>query len=106
MMNLKRGEPFEIDVSFDCGVELLRDFVLSIAQGGRIVLRRSMRDALIGGEGRCASLCFPGGETALLQTRDPAYAQVRAVLLTGDELYSDAEEINIVDTLGGWEERR
>lgn len=104
-MNLTRGEPFEIDVGFDCGVELLRDFTLSIAQGGRVLLKRGMRDALIGGEGRCASLCFPGGETARLRPCDPAYAQVRAVLMTGDELYSGAEEINIVDTLGGWEER-
>lgn len=99
MMNATRKEPFTIDISFDCEVETLRDFTLSFLQDGAVVLAKSMRDALLDEELRCAYVTLSGEETARFSPCDPVYAQVRAVLTDGEELHSEAAEINVVDVL-------
>lgn len=100
MMNMTRREPFTIDVSLDCDVNTLQDFVLNISQSGRTVCGKSMRDAVIGEGGRSASMTLTGEETAMFRSSEPAYAQARAVLANGEYMHSEAEEINVVDVLG------
>lgn len=99
MMNMTRREPFMIVVSFDCDVSALLDFTLSITQGGQTVCSKGMPDAVIGEDGRSASIMLTGEETAKFHPTDPAYVQARAVLADGEYLHSGAEEINIVDVL-------
>lgn len=105
MMNLTRSESFTLDIDFDCGVGELKDFHMSLCQGGRLVLTKQMREAVIDDAGRSASFTLSGEETARLNPHDPAYAQVRAVLLSGVELHSAAHEINVVDVLNAREEK-
>ena len=105
MMNVTRREPFILDIDFDCGVEELKDFHLSLCQGGRAVLTKQMREAVIDDTGRRASFTLTGEETARLNPFDPAYVQIRAVLLSGEELHSAAHEVNAVDVLNAREER-
>ena len=100
MMNLTRREPFTLDISFDCGVDELEDFVMSVCQNGKPVLTKSKRDALIDDGGHSASMKLSGEETARLQPCDPAWIQVRAVLPDGEEQHSAVYELNVVDVLG------
>lgn len=106
MMNLIRREPFPLEISFDCSVDELEDFVLSVRQNERIVLTKSRRDALIDDGRYSASIVISGDETALLQSCDPAWIQVRATLLNGEEQHSAAYELNIVDVLDAQEEKQ
>lgn len=106
MMNLTRREPFALVISFDCGVDELEDFVLSVCQNGKTVLTKSKRDALVDDGRYSASLVLTGEETALLLPCDPAWMQVRAVLSGGGEEHSGIYELNIVDVLNGQEEKR
>ena len=99
MMNMTRGEPFTVDISFDCEVAALRDFALIFFQRGSPLLTKSMKDAAVDDTGYRASVALSGEETALFQPCDPAWAQVRAVLANGENLHSEAREINIVDVL-------
>lgn len=106
MMNLTRREPFPLDISFDCSVDELEDFVLSVRQNEKIVLTKTKRDALIDDGRYSASIVISGEETALLQPCDPAWIQVRATLLNGDGQHSAAYELNIIDVLDAQEEKQ
>ena len=106
MMNLTRGEPFALNISFDCSVDELEDFILSVRQNGKNVLTKSKRDALIDDGKYSASIVLSGKETALLQPSDPAWIQVRAALLNGEGQHSAAYELNVVDVLDAQEEKQ
>lgn len=106
MMNLTRGEPFALIISFDCSVDELEDFLLSVRQNGKNVLTKSKRDALIDDSKYSASIVLSGEETALLQPCNPAWIQVRAALLNGEGQHSAAYELNVVDVLDAQEEKK
>ena len=105
-MNATRGEPFTVDISFDCHRDALRDFTLTLKQRGRIMLTKAMGDAVIDETGYNAAVTLSGEETAQLRPNAPVFAQVRAELLSGDALYSGVHEINVVDILDAGEGRK
>ena len=105
MMNLVRGEPFSLSISFEGSAENLRDFALTLSQRGRCVLEKRQEDTMMGEDGLSALVAFTGDETAMLSPYAPAYTQVRAELETGEKLYSAVEEVNVVDVLDGREVR-
>ncbi len=106
MMNLTRRAPFTLDISFDCSVDELEDFILSVRQNGKTVLTKRKRDALVDDGGYSASLVLSGEETALLRPCDPAWIQVRAALLNGEGQHSAVYELNVVDVLDAQEEKK
>ena len=105
MMNIVRGEPFSVSISFDGNVEILRDFVLKLSQRGHCVLKKKQGDTVMGEDGRSALVTITGAETAMLSPYDPAYTQVQAELENGEMLYSDVEELNVIDVLDSREVR-
>ena len=106
MMNLTRRAPFTLEISFDCSVNELEDFILSVRQNGKSVLTKSKRDALVDDSNYSASIVLSGEETALLQPSDPAWIQVSATLLNGEGQHSAAYELNVVDVLDAQEEKK
>ena len=105
MMNIVRGEPFSVSVSFDGSAELLRDFVLKLSQRGRCIFEKKQEDTVMGEDGLSALVAFSGDETAMLSPYAPAYTQVQAELENGEKLYSAVEELNVVDVLDSREGR-
>ena len=99
MMNATRKEPFAIDVSFDCNIGDLESFALSFIQKGKLLLTKTMYDAVVCEERRIASLLLSGDETALFSSGEPVWVQVRAVLPGGEVRHSEVYEINVVDVL-------
>ncbi len=105
MMNAVRYEPFTVGLSFEGDTDIMADFCLQIAQGGRVRLTRGMREAeFLDEEHACVT--FSGCETARLCPLDPAWAQVTALLKDGTMLHSEAQQINVVDVLPPGQEEK
>lgn len=98
MLNAVRHEPFPLNICFEGDMNAVRDFRLDIVQGGRVRLSREKSGARFADE-NTAFVVFSGAETARLQARDPAWAQLTVMLIDGERLHSEAREINVVDVL-------
>jgi len=105
MMNMVKGEAFTLSIRFDGDTETLRDFALRLSQAGRVILGKKREEAVMSEDGQSALVTFSGRETALLSPYEPAFVQVQAELADGESLYSEVEELNVVDVLGGQEGR-
>lgn len=99
MMNLTRGESFTIEIFFDLDMEELESFEVSVVQNGKTVICKGMAEAVIDRDEKCAYMILSGEETARLSSGEPAWAQTRGVLVDGEILHSEVEEISAVDTL-------
>ena len=100
MMNVTRGESFTIEISFDMDMDALESFEVLVMQNGKTVIRKGMEEALVDRDEKRAYMTLSGKETALLSSGGPAWAQTRGMLIDGETLHSEVEEINAVDTLG------
>ena len=105
MMNITRGEPFTIEISFDLDMDALESFEVLVMQHGRTVLRKGMDETVLDRDEKCAFVALTGGETARLRGGEPAWAQTRGTLMDGELLHSETEEINVVDTLSERKEK-
>ncbi len=105
MINAVRHESFPLNVSFEGEVSAMRDFRLTVVQGGRVRLCRGLRDAeMIDAHNACVT--FSGAETALLMPCEPAWVQAAVLLQDGEEVHSEVREINVVDVLAHGQEGR
>ena len=100
MMNVTRGESFTIEISFDMDMDALEGFEVLVMQNGKTIIRKGMEDALVDRDEKRAYMKLNGEETARLSSGGPAWAQTRGMLIDGETLHSEVEEINAVDTLG------
>ena len=106
MMNLTRGESFTIEIFFDLDMDALESLEVSVMQNGKTVICKGMEEAVIDRNEKCAYITLSGEETARLSSAGPAWAQTRGVLVDGETLHSEVEEINAADTLYERRDRR
>ena len=105
MMNLTRGEDFELELFLDGDPDEYDWLEVNIVQDGERVFSRKKADAERSAGGQSAYFAFTGAETSRLRAGTPAFARARGAFPDGAVMQSAVEEICVLDAFGAGRER-
>lgn len=105
MMNLTRGEDFELELFLDRDPDEFDWFEVIIVQDGKPVFGRKKEDAERSAGGESVYFTFTGVETAHLRAGTPAFARARGAVPGGPVMQSEVEEICVLDAFGAGREK-
>ena len=105
MMNLTRGEDFELELFLDGDPEEFDWFEVKIVQDGKRMFSRKKEDAERSAGGESVFFTFTGAETACLRAGIPAFARARGAFPDGAVMQSAVEEICVLDAFGAGREK-
>lgn len=99
MLQLKRHEPFAVELRFSGDPCTCAGIETRFAQNGRTLLCKQKEDLEFDAEVSTAIVRLSGEETARFDPSLPAWVQSCVLLPDGVRLYSNAEELNVIDVL-------
>ncbi len=100
MMNLTRGEDFELELFLDGDPDEYDWLEVNIVQDGERVFGRKKEDAERSAGGESVYFTFTGTETACLRAGTPAFGRARGACPDGAVMQSAVEEICVLDAFG------